>query len=58
MAKKATKKTTADRAAALASVKHKIELWKKMEAGDTKALVEMCVIAGLMTQEDAEAFDN
>lgn len=38
-------------------MKHKIELWRKIEAGDTKALVEMSVLAGLMSAEDAKAFD-
>jgi hypothetical protein len=73
MAKNVTKKTatqkmdravrgttpdSADRAAILASVKHKVELWEKQDAGDTQAIVELSVLAGLMSAEDARAFDN
>lgn len=47
-----------DKAAIRASALHKIELWEKLEDGDTNALVEMCVIAGIMTQEDARAFES
>jgi len=54
---KSNSREPVDREAIRASVKHKIELWEKIEAGDTNALVEMCVIAGLMTAEDAQAFE-
>lgn len=40
----------------MASIKKKRELWEKMEAGDVNALVELSVIAGIMTKEDQEDF--
>ena len=40
----------------IAGIKKKRELWEKMEAGDVGALVEMSVIAGIMTKEDQEEF--
>jgi len=39
-----------------ASIEKKRELWKKMEAGDVDALVEMSILSGIMTEEDKLEF--
>lgn len=40
------------------SVKEKLDLWKRMEEGDTKALMKLSFMRGIITEEEYEDYQR
>ncbi len=52
--KKKSSEKEAKRRKSIAEVKRKVELWKRMENGDTNALIEIMIERGMAKKEDFE----